>query len=109
MVKQGNIIKVQLNPTKGHEQQGYRPCVVLSNEIVQDYSNIIIVAPISNTTRDYPLYYELENYKTTGKILLDQIRAIDPNARDIIIEENLVLTDLERVLGLTKMIFDKDK
>ena len=109
MVKQGNIINAQLNPTKGHEQQGYRPCVGLSNEIVQDYSNIIIVAPISNKTRDYPLYYKLENYKTTGKILIDQIRAIDSNARDIILVEDLILTDIERVLELAKMIFDKDK
>jgi len=32
MVRQGDIIKVDLNPTLGHEQSGYRPCVVVSNE-----------------------------------------------------------------------------
>jgi mRNA-degrading endonuclease toxin of MazEF toxin-antitoxin module len=28
--QQGDIIKVDLNPRKGHEQQGFRPAIVLS-------------------------------------------------------------------------------
>lgn len=32
MVSQGDIIKVNFNPQKGHEQAGYRPAVVVSND-----------------------------------------------------------------------------
>ena len=31
MVKQGDIIKINFNPQAGHEQAGYRPAVVVSN------------------------------------------------------------------------------
>ena len=32
MVKQGAIIKVDFNPQAGHEQAGYRPALVISND-----------------------------------------------------------------------------
>jgi mRNA-degrading endonuclease toxin of MazEF toxin-antitoxin module len=32
--QQGDIIKLDLNPRKGHEQQGFRPVIVLSNNRV---------------------------------------------------------------------------
>lgn len=109
MVKQGDIIDVQLSPTQGHEEQGFRPCVCLSNNTVYKYSHIIIVAPISNTQRIYPLYYKLNNYNTTGQILLDQLRAIDPKARKIEYLEKLNDDDLNQVLQLTNLIFQKEK
>lgn len=34
MVKQGDIIKLNFNPQAGHEQFGYRPAVVLSNNFL---------------------------------------------------------------------------
>lgn len=107
MVKQGDIISVQLNPTQGHEQQGFRPCVCLSNDVVFKFSNVIIVAPISNTQRDYPFYFNLNGYHTSGKILLDQIRTIDPKARKIKHIEKLRNDDLEDILHLSSFIFQK--
>ncbi len=32
MVSQGDIIKVNFNPQSGHEQAGYRPALVVSND-----------------------------------------------------------------------------
>ena len=29
--KQGDIVYIDLDPTKGHEQAGKRPCLVISN------------------------------------------------------------------------------
>jgi len=78
---QGDIIKINLDPKQGHEQKGYRPYLCLSHHLVSDYANIAIFAPISNTSRKYPLYLPLEGTKTTGVVLLDQLVTIDYNAR----------------------------
>ncbi len=51
MVKQGDIIKVDLNPTLGHEQSGYRPCVVLSNKTFNKFTNQLLVASIKLVTK----------------------------------------------------------
>ena len=78
---QGDIIKINLNPKQGHEQQGYRPYICLSNKIISDIANIAVFAPISNTERNYPLYIKQKNTKTKGSVLLDQVVTIDYNAR----------------------------
>lgn len=81
-IKQGDIIIANLNPKQGHEQQGFRPLLVLSNDIVDQYSNVVIVAPISSTERRLPLYIDLpKNLKTNGVVLLDQLTTIDYRAR----------------------------
>ena len=53
MVKQGDIIKINLNPSKGHEQAGYRPAVVISNDFFNKKTNMTICCPITNTLRHF--------------------------------------------------------
>ena len=36
---QGDIIKINLDPKKGHEQAGYRPYICLSNKIIITKAN----------------------------------------------------------------------
>jgi len=80
MVKQGDIIKINLNPTKGHEQAGYRLVIVVNNAAHSRASNMTIVCPITNTNRNNPLHVELKGLRTTGFVMCDQIRAIDIRA-----------------------------
>ena len=108
--EQGDIIKINLDPKQGHEQKGYRPYLCLSNKIISQTSNIAVFAPISNTNRDYPFYYPLENLdvESTGKILLDQLVAVDYNARDFSKVESISKTEMKTILAITKLIFDED-
>lgn len=48
-IKRGDIYLVDLSPTKGHEQSGKRPVVVIQNNIANMFSNTTIIAPC--TTR----------------------------------------------------------
>jgi mRNA-degrading endonuclease toxin of MazEF toxin-antitoxin module len=60
---QGDIIKINLDPKKGHEQAGYRPYICLSNKIISDYANIAIFAPISNTKEGIRCIFRCEKPK----------------------------------------------
>ena len=102
---QGDIIKINLNPKKGHEQAGYRPYLCLSNKLVSDYANIAIFAPISNTERKYPLYIPLQKTKTSGSVLLDQLVTIDYNARGFNFVESIPSALLRQILSITVMVF----
>ena len=102
---QGDIIKINLDPKKGHEQTGYRPYICLSNKIVSDYANIAIFAPISNTKRKYPLYIPLEKTKIKGSVLLDQLVTIDYNARNFRFVETIPSVLMQRLLSITTLIF----
>jgi mRNA interferase MazF len=103
---QGDIIKINLNPRKGREQQGYRPVIVLSADIVARYSNVVIVAPISTTERKLPLYCGLPKSLTTkGVVLLDQIVTIDYTARSFNFIERVPDDFLEGILDIVRRIF----
>ena len=102
---QGDIIKINLDPKKGHEQSGYRPYVCLSHKMISDYASIAIFAPISNTNRKYPLYIPLQKTKTTGSVLLDQLVTIDYSARDFQFVETIPSALLLQLLSIVVLIF----
>ena len=108
--KQGDIIKVNLNPKRGHEQQGYRPYLCLSHKLISQTSSIAVFAPISNTGRKYPFYFPLDKVeaKTTGQVLLDQLVAVDYNAREFVKVESLSKKDMKIILEIAKLVFDQD-
>ena len=81
-IKQGDIIKINLNPTKGHEQAGYRPVLVINNASHSRASNMTIVCPITNTDRKNPMHVSLTGLVTRGFVMCDQVRAIDIRARE---------------------------
>lgn len=106
---QGDIVKINLNPKKGHEQQGYRPYICLSNKIVSDTGNIAIFAPVSNTKRKYPLYIKLTGTKTTGSVMLDQIVTIDYNARNFNFVESVSADVIKELLEKVVLVFQPNK
>lgn len=101
MVKQGNIIKINFNPQKGHEQAGYRPALVVSNNTFNKVANLVLLCPITNTLSEFPLHIKLDNRtQTTGMILCEQLKALDINARSYKVVEELPKDILEEVINI---------
>ena len=101
MVKQGTIIKINFNPQAGHEQAGYRPAVVISNNIFNKKAKLSIVCPITNTNNHFPLHIPLdERTKTTGVILCEHIKALDLNSRTYQVVELLPKEKLDKVIDV---------
>jgi len=54
---QGDIVRIDLNPTRGHEQQGFRPALVVSNNTFNQFARgVALVCPITNTNKDIPIH-----------------------------------------------------
>lgn len=83
MFKQGDIVKVSLDPIQGHEQKGYRPVLIIQNNLLSKaIQSTTVILPISNSKASMPFEVELpKTLKTTGKILCRQIRALDLSTR----------------------------
>ena len=82
--KQGDIITMDFNPTKGHEQQGRRPAVVVSNASYNNFARgVAMVCPITNTDRNISIQIKLdERTKTSGVVMTDQVKALDLTQRN---------------------------
>lgn len=81
-VKRGDILFVDLDGTKGSEQGGMRPVVVLQNDIGNKYSPCTIVAMITSQTKaKLPTHITLHKGETgllkDSIVLLEQVRTID--------------------------------
>lgn len=101
MVNQGDIIKINFNPQKGHEQAGYRPVVIISNNFFNLKTNLTIVCPITNTTNKFPLHIPLDSRtKTTGVILCEHIKSLDLNSKPYTFIEQLPKDILSNVINV---------
>jgi len=99
--KQKDIVFVSFNPTKGHEQDGYRPCVVISNDIFNRFTKMVIVCPIKSNLKDFPTHHILKNSKkVSGAVLGEYIRSIDYETRNLKFVEKISDEDFDSVLNL---------
>lgn len=103
MVRYGYILKVNLNPIKGHEQAEYRSILIISSNEYIRYTNLVIACPISNTANKFPLHTPLDDRtKTTGSILCHHIKTLDINARGYEYIEKIPDDILQYVLDIIK-------
>ena len=108
MVRQGDIIKINLNPTKGHEEAGYRPVLVISRNFFHRVTgNLALVCPISNTKSTFPLHIPLEeNCQTTGSVLCQHMRTLDVNERNYNYVESVSQEYLEKIIKTSSSIIN---
>jgi mRNA interferase MazF len=79
-ILRGEVIWAQLNPTRGHEQTGQRPVVVLSADIFNARSGTVIAMALTSQPQraGFPLTHEVKSIKL-GKpswVKISQIRTL---------------------------------
>ena len=90
MPEQGDIVFLYFNPTKGHEQIGFRPAVVISTNIFNQNTKMVIVCPITSNEKEFPTYYKLEDTKNVlVSVLCEHIRSIYYEIRNLKFVEKL--------------------
>lgn len=113
-VRRGDIVIVELDPTKGSEQRGTRPCLVVQNDVGNENAPTTIVVPFTTSFGDrlYPFEVlvpaEECALREDSVAVCSQLRTISIDHR---VAENLgtipeermddVDTALEYSLGLT--------
>lgn len=77
----GDIVWIDLNPTRGHEQSKLRPALVLSSKIYNQKTSLALMCPITSQIKGYPFEVALTHKKIEGVVLADQVRSLDWVAR----------------------------
>lgn len=82
-LSRGDIVKVRLDPTEGLEQGGERPALVISPDVINEHSPVVLIASITSkkTDRVYPFETLIEppegGLTERSKVLLMQMRSVD--------------------------------
>ena len=101
----GDIAWVEFDPVREREQAGRRPALVLTPQVYHQRSTRALVCPITSNIRPWAFKVILpEGLKTTGAVLVDQLRAIDRSERLFTIIERapreVVVEAVQRLIAL---------
>lgn len=78
----GDIVWVDLNPTKGREQAKVRPALVISPKAYNRKTSLALMCPITSVQKGYPFEVVVADKKVSGVVLSDHVRSLDWRSRN---------------------------
>ncbi|MBD2091175.1 endoribonuclease MazF [Microcoleus sp. FACHB-1515] len=80
----GDIVWLNFDPQTGREQRGHRPAIVISPLKYNKTTGLALFCPITSRAKGYPFEVALiETMHTSGVVLVDQIKSLDWQHRDV--------------------------
>ena len=81
-VRRGDVVLVNLDPTIGVEIRKTRPAIILSNDGINQYSQLAVVVPLTKNTARLSHSHVVIPKGTarltyTSKVVTEQIKAVD--------------------------------
>jgi mRNA interferase MazF len=76
MCKSGEIWKVKLYPTRGSEQDGVRPCLVISPDSMNKALQTVVVLPMTRAVKDWPSRVRIQLNQEVGQACIEHIRSV---------------------------------
>lgn len=99
----GDLIWVDFDPTKGNEQAGHRPAVVLSPFIYNNKTGLCLCVPCTTKTKNYPFEVALSSERN-GVALADQIKSIEWRAREVSKKGTVTEQELQQIKAKIKAL-----
>ncbi len=104
----GDIVALSFDPQSGHEQQGRRSALIVSNKTFNKHLGLAFACPITNTKRDFPFHIEVDSENLSGFVMVEQLKSIDYNSRKIKFIEKAKKEVLDEVLSIVDSILADD-
>ena len=80
----GDLIWTDFDPTRGREQGGRCPALVVSSRLFATNTGLAVVCPITSHVRPFPSSVVLPSgLPVSGEILISHVRSVDTLARPI--------------------------
>ena len=102
--QRGDLVVLTFDPQAGHEQQGRRPALIISNTLFNQRVGLAIACPITNTDRNFPFHLNVQNENLSGFVMTEQVKSIDYRARNVKFVAKINEEVLDHVLGLVESI-----
>ncbi len=106
-LKRGDIIKISFDPVLGHEQKGYRPALILSDNIFHKSTGFAFCLPITSKKKSLLFEIEIEGKNIKGVALPHGAKMLDLETRSFIFIEKADIKVIEKAqIILSKIILD---
>lgn len=105
ILERGDIVWIDFSPTRGHEQSGLRPAVILSPANYNAISGLIIACPMTTKHKDYFLEVAVEGPKGKSFVLADQVRSFDIKNRIKRKDGKVTESEINEILARVSVLF----
>lgn len=102
----GDIVWVDLNPTRGREQSKLRPALVISPKSYNQKTSLALMCPITSVSKGYPFEVAVNQKKISGVVLSDHVRSLDWSARNIQFTVKATPKVLQEVKSKLKLLIE---
>ena len=106
ILERGDIVWIDFSPTKGHEQSGLRPAVVVSSSKYNSFSGLVLVCPVTSKHKDYFFEVSIEGLPKKSFVLADQIRSFDIKERVKRVTGKVSELEINEILGKVSVLFE---
>ena len=107
--QQGQVLMLDLDPTLGHEQKGYRPVLAVSASLFNKHTGFCWVVPVTTAQKGLPNEIQLpEGLPMHGVLLLSQLRSIDWRARLFSVTCSVPQDFLEDILARLSAVLEPE-
>lgn len=82
IIKRGDVYYAMLDPIIGSEQGGFRPVVIIQNDVGNRYSTTVIASVTTRKKKEHmpthvPVKLRHDDFPKESVVMLEQIRTID--------------------------------
>lgn len=81
-MKRGEVWLVALDPSRGSEQQGVRPAVIVSPDSMNDSLDTKVIIPLTTKFKKWPSRVLTEFNSQKGQAMCEQIRTVSSKRMD---------------------------
>ena len=104
----GDIVWVDFDPQRGHEQAGRRPALTVSPQAYNRKTGLALMCPITSKIKDYPFEVFIAQNKIQGAVLADQIQSLDWRERNTRFIERIDASLLKSVQQKLLLLITKE-
>ena len=79
----GDVVRIDLDSARGHEQAKWRPALVLSPKAYNRKTSMMLVCPVTSQKKEYPFEVSVSMVQVSGGVLADQVRALEWSVRGV--------------------------
>lgn len=103
--RKGDLVTLTFNPQTGHEQQGRRPALVVSNDAFNTRVGLCMACPVTSNTRMHPFHVPVpDGSDVAGVVMAEQMKSIDYRARGAVFIEAAPEGLVDEVLAIVDAV-----
>jgi len=102
----GDLVWLDFDSQAGHEQNGRRPALIISQGAYNEKVGLAILCPVTSKEKGYPFEVKLTGKTIVGCVLSDQVKTLDWKVRNIEFIEKADNEVTDRAIELLELILN---